>query len=70
MYLIVDRVEWDKVVCQDLETEEEFIYSMRDMPSDVRENDVLTLVNNVFKVDVQKTKERKEMIKNLLKGLF
>jgi len=70
MYLVVDRVEWDKVVCQELDTERDFVYNIKDMPKEVKEGDIVTLENYVFKVDVEKTKERKKMIKDLLSGLY
>lgn len=70
MTLVVDRVEWDKVVCQELDTEKEVVYNLSDMPKEVREGDIVVLVNNIFQIDKEKTMRRKKMIEDLLESLF
>ena len=66
---IVDRMEGDYVI---LEGEKGNLFNVKksDMIANVKEGDILYKKDNIYFIDDEATKRRKEEIDNLMKGLW
>lgn len=66
---IVDRIEGDYVI---LEGEQGNLFNVKksDMIANVKEGDILYKKDNIYFIDDEATKRRKEEIDNLMKGLW
>lgn len=66
---IVDRIEGDYVI---LEGEQGNLFNVkkRNMIANVKEGDILYKKDNIYFIDDEATKRRKEEIDNLMKGLW
>ena len=66
---IVDRMEGDYVI---LEGEQGNLFNVkkRNMIANVKEGDILYKKDNIYFIDDEATKRRKEEIDNLMKGLW
>ncbi len=69
MKLIIDRFEEDYAVCED-EQKNIVNINKKDIPQDANEGDILILVNGKYKVDKNKTQDRKKYIEDLTKNLW
>lgn len=69
MQLIVDRIEDKYAVCED-ENKKMINIDLKFLPSDVKEKDIIEYINGKYSIDINKTKGRKEYIKNLTKDLW
>lgn len=69
MELIVDRFEEEVAVCED---ENKNIINIRrsSLPNEVKPGDIVIYKNGKYYIDNNKTKNRKEYIKNLTKDLW
>lgn len=70
MKYIIDRIESDKVICENQENKkmEEFKKIM--FPEKIREGDIVILNENKFTIEENETKDRKEYINDLMKKLM
>ena len=65
----IDRFDGDLAIC--VGDDEEIVQIKRNkIPKDAREGDVLKLVDNIYEIDKEETKNRKEEIYNLQNELF
>ncbi len=66
---IVDRIEGDYVI---LEGEQGNLFNVKksNMIANVKEGDILYKKDNIYFIDDEATKRRKEEIDNLMKGLW
>ena len=69
MELIVDRLEEEYIVCED--ENKNIVNILKDEVEDeVKEGDILIFVDGKYIVNKEKTKDRKEYIKDLIKDLW
>ena len=70
MKYIIDRIESDKVICENQENKkmEEFKKIM--FPEKIKEGDIVILNKNKFTTEENETKDRKEYINDLMKKLM
>ncbi|MBP3463923.1 MAG: DUF3006 domain-containing protein [Clostridia bacterium] len=70
MKYIIDRIESDKVICENQENKkmEEFKKIM--FPEKIKEGDIVILNKNKFTIEENETKDRKEYINDLMKKLM
>ncbi|MGN1330061.1 MAG: DUF3006 domain-containing protein [Clostridia bacterium] len=70
MKYIIDRIESDKVICENQENKkmEEFKKIM--FPEKIKEGDIVILNENKFTIEENETKDRKEYINDLMKKLM
>jgi hypothetical protein len=70
MILVIDRIEHDKVVCINDDTQKEYIYHRPMIPKWSKEGDILILENNSFKYSPELTKKRNAEIAVLVNRMF
>ena len=69
MELIVDRLEEEYIVCED--ENKNIVNILKDEVEDeVKEGDILILVDGKYIVNKEKTKDRKAYIQDLIKDLW
>lgn len=66
---IVDRIENKSVVLED-EKQDIILIDINLFNDEPKEGDVVVMFNNSFKVDEEATKERKNKINTLMKGMW
>lgn len=66
----IDRFEGKFAICENLKTKEIINIPSYKLPSHTKESDIITLRNNVFYIDKEKTESRKTTIENLTKDIF
>ncbi|MEN8076810.1 DUF3006 domain-containing protein [Clostridioides difficile] len=66
---IVDRIENNSVVLED-EKQDIILIDINLFNTKPKEGDVVVMCNNSFKVDEEATKERKNKINTLMKGMW
>lgn len=66
---IVDRIEGNLVLCENEQGRIVNITSSK-IKGNPKEGDILIEENNIFYIDQQLTKKRKEYIENLMKGMW
>jgi hypothetical protein len=67
--VIIDRFEGHYAVC---EKEDRTMVDIKrsSLPSEVKEGDVLSIVNNIITIDTNETEKRRTEIENLTKDLW
>lgn len=70
MKYIVDRIENNKVICENQETNKMEEFEKINFPEEIKDGDIVILKNNKFKIDEEETKKRKEEINELMKKLM
>ena len=60
----VDRIENDIAVLENLETKDIIEVELKELPSNIKEKNILIYENNVYKIDKKIEEERKENILN------
>lgn len=69
MEVIVDRFEGDYAVCE--KPNRQMIDIRREkLPPNVKEGDVLTIIDNQITINTERRKEREERIRNLMNDLW
>lgn len=69
MKLIIDRFEGNYAVCED--ENKKMINILKDLiPSKSQEGDVLYFDGNIYLIDNEDTKRRKELIEKLMKDVW
>lgn len=70
MKYVIDRIEENKVICENQENKkiEEFEKTM--FPENIKDGDVVTLKDDKFTIEEKETKSRKEYINDLMKKLM
>lgn len=66
---IVDRIENNSIVLED-EKQDIILIDINLFNKEPKEGDVVVMCNNSFKVDEEATKERKNKINILMKGMW
>lgn len=67
--LFVDRIEDSNIICED-EKGEEYVLDIKDVPSYIREGDVLTANEGVIVIDYEKTNEKRRQIAKLRNKIY
>lgn len=68
-YFIVDRIEGENIIIES--PNGELITISKNSVSDkIRESDVLIKEGNIFVVDYKETEDRKNRIRNIMKGMW
>jgi len=70
MKYIVDRIENDKVVCENQETKKIEEFDKVKFPENIKDGDIVVLVNEKFEIEKEETKNKKEYIEDLMKKLM
>lgn len=55
--LIIDRFEGDFAVCENTETDKIEQIKIAQLPQNVKESDVLVMIDGIYKIDTEKTNE-------------
>ncbi len=70
MKYIVDRIENDKVVCENQETKKFEEFEKVKFPGNIKDGDIVILINDKFEIEKEETKNKKEYIEDLMKKLM
>jgi len=70
MKYIVDRIENDKVVCENQETKKIEEFDKVKFPENIKDGDIVILINDKFEIEKEETKNKKEYIEDLMKKLM
>lgn len=70
MYYVIDQIENGIVVCQNLSNDKYYNISIEHFPENIKEGDVLFYKDGQYYIDLNKTQERKEVIKNKFNSLW
>ena len=68
--LVIDRFEGDIAVCEDRKTLEMININIQQLPAEVKEGDVIKLIDGLYVVDAQETLEIEERIEEKARSLF
>lgn len=66
----VDRIEDDKVVIEDRNTKETIVLQIGDLPTNIKEGDILEKNHDSFIINEEETKKIKENIRNRFNSLI
>lgn len=66
----IDRFEENFAVCENLKTKEIVNIHISKLPSNTKESDIITLKDNIFYIDKEKTENTKSSIEKLTKNIF
>ncbi|WP_010299710.1 DUF3006 domain-containing protein [Clostridium senegalense] len=69
MNFIIDRFEGEFAVCEK-EDRNMVNIKRKDIPKNAREGDIIFLKNDIFYIDVEATRKRREEIEELSKDLW
>lgn len=64
MKYAIDKIEGDLVVLEELTTQEKKEINIKKLPKEIKEGTVLTYTNDIYIIDKNLEKERKENIKS------
>lgn len=70
MKYIVDRIENNKVICENQENKQMEEFDKTDFPEEIKDGDIVVLKNNKFEIKKEETKTKKEEIDELMKKLM
>lgn len=70
MYFVVDRIEGDYAICEELEKGTQKNILLSDLPAEVKESDILFFEKDSYKLDIEKTEERKALINKKFNSLW
>ena len=66
----VERIEDDKVVIEDRNTKETIVLQIGDLPTNIKEGDILEKNHDSFIINEEETKKIKENIRNRFNSLI
>lgn len=70
MKYIIDRIENNKVICENQANKKMETFGKTCFPKEIKDGDVVILKDNKFEIDKKETEKRKEEINNLMKKLM
>lgn len=70
MKYIVDRIEQDKVICENQENGEIEQFLKKQFPETIKDGDCVVFKDGKFEIDIKETESKKESIDELMKKLM
>lgn len=70
MKYIIDRIENNKVICENQETKQMEEFELINFPKGIKDGDIVIFKDNQFKIDREETRSKKEEINELMKKLM
>lgn len=70
MKYIVDRIEQDKVICENQENGKIEQFLKNQFPETIKDGDCVVFKDGKFEIDIKETESKKESIDELMKKLM
>ena len=70
LILSVDRIEGDRLICENINNGETFLFDMAIAPAGVKDGDILNFEGGLLTPDPTAAKHRKKHLQKRLDGLF
>ena len=70
MKFVIDRIEGKTAICQNLETKEMVEISIEKLPIEIKEGNVIILINNQYIIDENEEQLRRKRIEEKMKNLW